>query len=171
MKYTIAVLLAGIFAACNNTTQQSNEEVTETNKSSSTPKTTELVNDQKPGDDLQGCYMKVTGRDTAIVMIDQAGNEISGKMLYDNYEKDGSHGTVKGKQEGDVLKLFYDFNSEGMHSVMEVYFKKVPGGILRGVGDMDVKADTTYFTSGVNYSDKEAFSKINCDLVNEKMKW
>jgi hypothetical protein len=43
----------------------------------------------------------------------------------------------------------------------------VNGGLLRGVGDMDVKTDTAYFRSGINYSDKETFTKVDCNLVRE----
>jgi hypothetical protein len=71
--------------------------------------------------------MKIIGRDTAILMLDQKGNMFTGKMLYDNYEKDGSRGTIKGKEDNEIIKLWYDFDSEGMHSVMEVYFKKETG--------------------------------------------
>jgi len=92
-------------------------------------------------------------------------------MTYDNYEKDGSKGIVKGKEEGGILKLWYDFDSEGRHSVTEVYFKKDNGKLLRGVGDMDAKTDTAYFTSGINYSDKEAFIKVDCGSVDWKLKF
>ena len=108
---------------------------------------------------------------TAIILVEQKGKDLSGKMLYDNFEKDGSRGTVKGKEDGDVLKLWYDFNAEGMHSVMEVYFKKDKGRLLRGVGSMDVKTDTTYFTSGINYSEKEAFNKTDCASIEWKLKF
>ena len=92
-------------------------------------------------------------------------------MIYDNYEKDGSRGTVKGKDNGEIIMLWYDFNSEGMHSVMEVYFKKENGKLVRGIGDMDVKTDTTYFISGINYSDREAFNKVDCGLIEWKLKF
>jgi hypothetical protein len=36
---------------------------------------------------------------------------------------------------------------------------------------MDQKTDTTYFTSGINYSDKEIFSKIDCAIVEGKLKF
>jgi len=169
MKPLLSMFMIISIVACNNSSRQIAEEE-KASLNNPVPKTNEPVNDQKPGDELPGCYMKITGRDTAILMIDQTTNKISGKMLYDNYEKDGSHGTVKGKLDGDILKLYYDFNAEGMRSVMEVYFKKVPGGLLRGIGDMNIKGDTTYFSSGVNYSDKEAFSKVDCSLVKQKFK-
>ena len=127
--------------------------------------------EEHPVNDITGCYMKIVGRDTAILMLEQKGNMYTGKMLYDNYEKDGSRGTVNGKEDKEIIKLLYDFDSEGMHSVMEVYFKKENGKLLRGVGDMNAKTDTTYFISGINYSDKEAFIKVDCDLIGWKLKF
>ena len=70
-----------------------------------------------------------------------------------------------------ILNLWYDFDSEGMHSVTQVYFKKDNGRLLRGVGDMNTKPDTAYFTSGINYSDKEAFTRIDCGLIDRKLKF
>ena len=168
MKYILIILFAGVITmACIDSDQVS--EKTVTTDTSSSPKTTDTIPGEKmPEDKGIGCFIKVSGRDTAILILEQKGNELSGKMLYDNFEKDGSHGIIKGNQDGDILKLFYDFNSEGMHSVMEVYFKKVEGGLIRGMGNMDVTGDTTYFTSGINYSVKDAFSKVDCELVRGK---
>ena len=165
MKNFLLVVFVGIWIACNDDSAPSDSE---TNKSAQSPNTASADNEQKPAYGISGCYMKITGRDTAILMLEQKANDLSGKMMYDNFEKDGSRGTVKGKKEGDILKLFYDFNSEGLRSVMEVYFKEVTGGLLRGIGDIDVKGDTAYFRSGINYSDKEAFSRIDCSEVKAR---
>lgn len=169
VKYILFILLSGKLLSCNNNIQ-TNEE-SSASKSSNSSEPTPSVTDVKPDENLAGCYMKIVGRDTAILKLEQKGKEFSGKMLYDNYEKDGSRGTVTGKEEGEIIKLWYDFNSEGMHSVMEVYFKKETGRLLRGVGSMDAKTDTTYFISGINYSDKEAFNKVDCSLVDWKLKF
>lgn len=167
LKYIFLILVSSKMISCNNSSQA--EDLQSTSRSSDTSKNVSPIN-EKPAADISGCYMKITGRDTAIVMIVQKGNDLSGKMLYDNYEKDGSRGIVKGKHEGEILKLWYDFNSEGMRSVMQVYFKKENGRLLRGIGDMDVKTDTTHFISGINYSDKEAFNKVDCSLIERKLK-
>jgi hypothetical protein len=143
--------------------EKANTNVSSDSNMSTSPGTT-----TSPTEDVSGCYMKIIGRDTAILMLEQKGKDLKGKLLYDNFEKDGSSGTIKGKEEAQILKLWYDFQSEGMHSIMEVYFKKDNGRLLRGVGSMDVKTDTTYFTSGVNYSDKEAFKKVDCNLIKWK---
>lgn len=169
MKYIGVLAFVGVTISCN---ENNGLNKTENSVPSNSAQVASTDTGQQPTNDETACYMKVTGRDTAIVMLDQKGNDLSGQMLYDNFEKDGSSGIIKGKKNGDILKLLYDFNSEGTHSVMEVYFKEVAGGLLRGVGDMDVKGDTAYFRSGINYSDKEAFSKVDCsaEFLKSKVK-
>ncbi|MBK8494901.1 MAG: hypothetical protein IPL50_07650 [Chitinophagaceae bacterium] len=44
-----------------------------------------------------------------------------------------------------MLKLDYVFASEGMNSVMEVYFKYKDGILVRGIGEMKTNGDTAYF--------------------------
>lgn len=166
MKYKFLILLAIKLMSCTDGSQVS-EDTTSIKAPDSSQISKQEISESSIADNA-GCYMKIFGRDTAIVMLEQNGTELSGKMLYDNFEKDGSRGTVKGKEDGNILKLWYDFQSEGVRSVMEVYFKKDNGRLLRGIGDMDVKTDTTYFRSGINYSDKEAFSKVDCKLINWK---
>ena len=166
MKYILYILLFSKLAACNDDSQLNSKSTISPSSNSATSKS-----EEHPVNDITGCYMKIIGRDTAILMLEQKGNVFTGKMLYDNYEKDGSRGTIEGKEDKEILKLWYDFDSEGMHSVMEVYLKKENGRLLRGVGDMDAKTDTAYFISGINYSDKEAFTKVECDLIGWKLKF
>jgi hypothetical protein len=164
MKHILYILLFSKLVACN--TSQTNDYSGYSKPSGSSPNFEDRSTSEVPG-----CYMKIMGRDTAILMLEQKGKEYSGKMIYDNYEKDGSKGIIKGKEEDGILKLWYYFDSEGRHSVSEVYFKKDNGKLLRGVGDMDTKTDTAFFTSGINYSDKEAFSKVACGLIDWKLKF
>jgi len=168
MKHILYVLLFSKLIACNN--NQIND-FSGNLKPSDTGKIIAPNADDKSLPGVTGCYMKIVGRDTAILKLEQKGNKFTGKMIYDNYEKDGSRGTIKGKEEDGILKLLYDFDSEGRHSVTEVYFKKDNGKLLRGVGDMDAKTDTAYFTSGINYSDKEAFIKVDCGSIDWKLKF
>ena len=164
MKHFLYMLLFSNLIACNNS--QTHDYSGDSKPSASPPN----VEDRSVSD-VTGCYMKIIGRDTAIVMLEQNGKELSGKMIYDNFEKDGSKGIIKGQEEEEILKLWYDFDSEGMHSVTEVYFKKDNGKLLRGVGTMDAKTDTAYFISGINYSDKETFIKVDCGLIDKKLKF
>ena len=169
MKYILYIFLLTKLIACNGSGRATDKSTISQSSDSGTPASSKV--EDHPLNDITGCYMKIVGRDTAILMLEQKGNMFTGKMLYDNFEKDGSRGTVKGKEDKGIIKLWYDFDSEGVHSVMEVYFKKDNGKLLRGVGDMDAKTDTAYFISGINYSDKEAFTKVDCGLIDWKLKF
>lgn len=169
MKYILCVVGFCCLIACNGTIKKGDQAAEYKAADSGNVIAPHL--ETQSGANIPGCYMKIVGRDTAILMLEKKGKELSGKMLYDNFEKDGSHGTVVGTEDNEIIKLWYEFKSEGIHSVMEVYFKKENGRLLRGIGDMDVKTDTSYFISGINYSDKETFTKVECDLIKWKLKF
>jgi hypothetical protein len=117
--------------------------------------------------------MQVLKRDTMVLhLASNTGDNISGRLSFDNYEKDGSSGTVKGKREGDVLKLTYSFQSEGTNNVMEVYFKEENDGMVRGIGEMQTKGDTAYFVhpDKVSYLPNGMMRKTDCKEVPDKYK-
>jgi len=118
---------------------------------------------------VEGCYMQVLKRDTFTASLQQQGNLVTGKLHFDNYEKDGSSGTVSGKLEGDLLKLYYFFTSEGMNSVMELYFRYKDGMLIRGIGEMNTKGDTAYFVNPalVKYDGGE-LKRISCETFAGK---
>jgi hypothetical protein len=116
--------------------------------------------------------MLILKRDTMVLHLTNTKGELSGKLTFDNYEKDGSTGIVIGRKDGDKLKLVYSFSSEGMNSVMDVYFKFRGEDLLRGVGDVQTKGDTAYFTnpSQVNFPEQDVFKKTACDAIPSKYK-
>ena len=88
-------------------------------------------------------------------------------MKFDKYQIDGSSGKLKGIIEGDVLKLKYDFFSEGMHSVMDMYFKFHNDSLFRGLGEMKSNGVSTFFidTSTIHYTNETVLLKIKCGEV------
>src|SRR6185369_6821236 len=107
-------------------------------------------------DMVKGCYVAALGQDLyTLNMISQTGEDVEGTLSFNNYEKDSSNGTFKGTYKDGILLGDYTFDSEGMHSVLQVIFKKTPDGFVRGFGDMNstgtrfadlsnIKYDTTY---------------------------
>ena len=132
-------------------------------------------NDAIPADDaianITGCYMQILKRDTFAANLQQQGNVVTGKLSFDNYEKDGSSGSVTGKLEADILKLQYAFSSEGMNSVMEVYFKYKDGNLIRGIGDMSTKEDSSFFINlaAIKY-EGTVLKNISCQILPAKFK-
>ena len=117
-----------------------------------------------------GCYWRIVQRDTFVLHLQQNNGNISGRLTFNNFQKDKSAGTVYGNIDGDIVRLWYSFSSEGMNSIMEVYFKKQGDGLVRGLGDVAVKGDTSYFPNRehISYSNDQRFTRVNCSEVPGK---
>ena len=171
MHYLYFLLFAFVCASCNNTTETAGSESTDTTSKENTVenKPGEMV--PEPSGTNDACYMQVLKRDTIVLhLTNTTRDNISGKLSFDNYEKDGSTGTVKGKRQGDVLQLIYSFSSEGMNSVMEVYFKEENDGMVRGVGEIQTKGDTAYFVhpDQISYPENGMMRKVSCEQLPAK---
>jgi hypothetical protein len=162
MRIGIIIIASMIIASCNNDGVE-----TEVRNDSPVVIAPEPNTSDSGGisGDVTGCYRKILARDTMFVQLHQTGSSITGNMYFDNFEKDGSRGTVKGIADGSTIKLWYDFQSEGMSSVMEMWFLRKENKIIRGVGSFGVKGDTSYYTNpaDIKYEDGQGFDKIKCE--------
>lgn len=170
MKLIPIFLLSFLFLNCNNAddTKASGADsgaiITDTNRQDVDS------NPVNSSDAITGCYMRVMGRDTLAAHLEQNGNDISGRLTYDNYEKDGSTGTVNGRLENGILKLVYVFQTEGMTSTMETYFKVQNQALVPGTGEMVQRGDTLSFSNPgtLQYDATMLLTKTDCDLFPEK---
>jgi hypothetical protein len=116
------------------------------------------------------CYRYVIGRDSILLQLRQNGDSISGVMSFDNYEKDSSHGDIKGYEHKDTIYVLYNFFSEGMQSVMEIALLRSGNGLIRGIGPMVNKGDTVLYKdhSTINYQAGQKLDLVNCNTVQLK---
>ena len=159
------IILSIILFSCNN--NPGHENGGEPQKEDSN----EIV-DNPTTANVDECYWQVMKRDTLVALLVQKGDSITGKLSFDNFEKDGSSGSVRGILDGDIIKLWYSFQSEGMHSVMEVWYKKQATALIRGVGPSDVKGDSSYFTdhSAIRFDPGQTLQKTACSEIPAKYK-
>ncbi|MBC7747549.1 MAG: hypothetical protein H7Z76_03040 [Methylotenera sp.] len=76
-------------------------------------------------------------KDTIVINLTIKGNQIlSGKLIYNFYEKDKNEGTLIGELKGDTLLADYTFMSEGISSVRQVVFLKKGNTYIEGYGDV-----------------------------------
>lgn len=160
----IAIATIIILSCSNNPNGESSEEKTK--------EKTDSIYQKSAAEVAEGCYWSILKRDSLVASLFQYGNIITGKMSFDNFEKDGSNGTVSGNIDADIIKLWYTFKSEGMESVMEVWFKKQGNSLLRGIGPMAVRSDTTYFNdiTTIEFISGQALQKVDCNEVPAKYK-
>lgn len=111
----------------------------------------------------ENCFRFVANRDTYDLNFLREGNIIRGSMRFNNFEKDKSSGTIDGTVNGDTLKIFYRFNSEGTLSVRQLYLKQEADKIITGTADEEHRADSAFIKkpSTVTF-DGIIYEKINC---------
>ena len=124
-----------VLFACNSAPRQ-NEGLSEDSATVIAGKTEPVVGEQ--------CYLFVAAKDTYALKLNIIDTSIKGTAVFKNFEKDSSHGTVEGTVNGDIIRLWYHFQSEGMNSVRELYFKKEGDKLVSGISDEATRADTAY---------------------------
>lgn len=97
------------------------------------------INEETPivtEDSIKGCYIASLAKDVyTLTILSQSGESFEGKLSFKNFEKDSSSGTFNGTYKDGILLGDYSFQSEGTNSVMQVIFKKLENGFVRGYGD------------------------------------
>jgi len=72
---------------------------------------------------LASCYQGVVGNSNSLIQISsQSNSEVSGTLIFENYEKDSSYGDFVGKYNDNKLTASFTFQSEGTESVREIIF-------------------------------------------------
>ena len=165
MRILFILISIAAITSCNN-----NKENSTASDSTVIKTPVETSPSENPPVNVNGCYMKKLDKDIYVLQLEQMGTAVTGKLQFDNYQKDDSRGTVKGIVDGNTVKLWYDFTAEGMHSIMEIYFKKQGDGLVHGIGDTEVKGDSAFYKnpSAINYEEKQLFTKVDCDSIPGK---
>lgn len=94
---------------------------------------------------LQTCYVAVSGKDSVFISLEDNLGTFIGKMRYKNFGKDSSLGDISGTQNGDTLKLTYNFEAEGTTSEREIYFLRKDGNLIEGIGDHIMEANKDFY--------------------------
>ena len=167
MKRVFIFLLAFFILSCNSnsSSREAKNDESLPGKEERNDSSVATSNDRESN--LSGCYWKVLQRDTFVLHLEQSGDGLTGKLSFNNFQKDKSSGKVHGKIESDIVKLWYSFQSEGMQSVMEVYFKKQGDHLVRGLGPVEVKGDSAFFNNdkNVEYRSDQTFTRVDCSIL------
>lgn len=147
------IFLSMLLLACQNQPATSNikDSITTTIDSTQSPATT-----------LSGCYEYNVGQDTIRLTLHVNGNQVSGNLFYDMYEKDKNRGTLLGSIKDSLIETNYTFNAEGMDSEAEVFFKFKNDSLYMGEGPQGVKDSKGVFLDKSKIQFTAAFRKITC---------
>lgn len=110
------------------------------------------------------CYQLMTAQDTVSMQLTTKGDEATGSLTYNFYEKDRNQGTFTGTFHGDTLFAEYTFQSEGTQSIREVAFLRQDGELVEGYSDMEDQNGRFVFTDKhtLNFTEGIRLKKGTC---------
>ncbi|MBK8565202.1 MAG: hypothetical protein IPN76_18135 [Saprospiraceae bacterium] len=83
------------------------------------------------------CFLRTEGKDSTIASINIAADgTVTGSFSWQPFEQHGADGTLTGKQEGDLLKVTYDYTIEGSNQQEEKIFKLAGDQLQEGSGEL-----------------------------------
>lgn len=111
-----------------------------------------------------GCHIMVLEKDTAYMSLQESGDSLYGPLEYKRFEKDSNKGIVRLLKRNGRAEGWYNFQSEGMHSVRQIIFKMSGDSLSEGYGDIMMKGDTAMYKypQALQFEEKHSFVKVNC---------
>lgn len=98
-----------------------------------------LTTEEALAQNVKGCYVANANGDIFVLDITYHDNAtVTANMGFKPYQKDSSKGLFVGTYENGILHGIYTFESEGMESERELYFKEDEGSFLPGNGPVEV---------------------------------
>jgi len=74
---------------------------------------------------LQSCYHAAIGDSNSLLQIeDPNADQLTGQLIFQNYEKDSSYGVFNAKLDSDQLIIDFTFQSEGVESMRQLTLTK-----------------------------------------------
>jgi len=133
--------------------------------------TKSTLSEQPPitsGDKIEGCYVATLGKDVySLKILSQNGEEFKGTLVFKNFQKDSSSGQYNGTYKDGILLGEYSFDSEGMHSVMQVAFKKYGKDFIRGFEDVEVEGTRFVDINKITYDPSVIFkASVECATLS-----
>jgi len=117
-------------------------------------------------ENITGCYVARLGKDVYTLQVaSQNDTAINGSLRFKNFEKDSSSGTLNGTYVDGIIRGTYAFQSEGMNSEIEVAFKKIGDGFMRGFGEMSTSSNKFVNVDAIQYDDNYIFMKADCEAA------
>lgn len=123
-----------------------------------------VINDPIVNNDIlaAGCYVATIDQDVyTITILSHQSDVVTGMLQFKNFQKDSSSGSFVGIYQDGILLADYSFQSEGLDSVMQVIFKKVNDGFIRGYGEMTTDNHFVDLNT-VSYDESVVFIPSGC---------
>jgi hypothetical protein len=111
------------------------------------------------------CYEMRFKKDVTAVELTIKGDDVTGFYAWEPYEKDGGHGSLKGKKTGDQITAIFNYMIEGSIQSEEVMFKMEGGKLLKSTNELVDKKGVSVIKDKTKMKWGETFSPTDCAKV------
>jgi hypothetical protein len=160
MKNVFTLLLLTALIACNSETKKA----TPTAASTTEKKVEAPAPVAVPTIDAS-CFVHALKKDSTFVQLVITGDNVTGKMTWQPYQKDGARGTLKGKKVGDVITVDYDYMIEGNQQMEEKVFILRGDSLLVKSGELTDKNGKLVLKNLAKATVRQTLVKADCRKV------
>ncbi len=111
------------------------------------------------------CFQFNFKKDVSLVKLILAGDNASGDYHWHPNEKDGGHGTFKGKKTGNMINADWTYMIEGATQTQEIVFKLDGDKILMGEGELVEKGTKLVYKDAAKLKYTDVYKKVDCKMM------
>ncbi|WP_442589723.1 hypothetical protein ACSBL2_00535 [Pedobacter sp. AW31-3R] len=114
------------------------------------------------------CYKAIDGKDTVTLSLNRADNKVTGKLLFNYFQKDKHRGEITGEFKGDTLLVDYLSTIGDQKTIYRnpLAFLKKDGKLVMGVGKIETAWGRNYFKKNepIDYNKgRFVFEEVGCN--------
>jgi hypothetical protein len=115
------------------------------------------------------CYEMRFKKDVTAVELTIKGDDVTGFYAWEPYEKDGGHGSLKGKKTGDQITAIFNYMIEGSIQSEEVMFKMEGGKLLKSTNELVDKKKVSVIKDKTKMKWGETFTATDCAKIKAQI--
>jgi hypothetical protein len=113
------------------------------------------------------CFSLPEGKDITAIQLTINGEDATGYMAWEPYEKDGARGMLSGKIAGDIVTAIFTYMIEGSTQSEEVLLKLSNNSVAQAEGEFDDKNGVMVFKDKTKVEWKKVFNSTDCATIKE----
>jgi hypothetical protein len=122
-----------------------------------------------PASSATTCYEMRFKKDITAVELTMTGDDVTGFYAWEPDQKDGGHGTLKGKKTGDQITAIFNYMIEGSIQSEEVMFKIAGDKLLKANNELVDKKGVLVIKDKTKLKWDESFSTTDCPKIKAQI--
>lgn len=160
MKKSIFIFIVMLNFVCCKKTLNYNDNAKRTKSE------TVINNEVLKSTNATNCYLLALNKDSTIISltIDKLGN-VTGKMHWKPYQKDGAVGNLSGKKSNDTIIALFDYIIEGSKQLEEKVFVLSDDKLIELIGQLDDKSGILTIKDLKKATVRSTLTSVDCGML------